>query len=86
MASVKFEREFTHRVDDDTRKTWPMGWSGEVGDDVAKAARKAEAAAYWGEGAAENEAAYQAELEAEAAAAADADKKAGKGKNKELQV
>jgi hypothetical protein len=83
MPNVKFESEFTHQIDDNTRKTWPAEWFGEVSADVAKAARKAGSAIYFGEGAADAEAAFQADLETEAAevaAAATADKKGSKAK------
>lgn len=84
---VRFTGEFTHRIDENTHKTWRESWSGEVSETVAFAARTAGLAVFAGEGAAENEAAYQAEIEALAAAeAAEADKKAGKSKPKDSKV
>ena len=72
MANVRFQDEYTHRIDENTRKTWPVGWSGELNDEVAFAARKAGAAEFIGEGAAEAEAAFQSALVAVAPAPAGA--------------
>ena len=83
MPNVRFQSEFTHQIDENTRKTWPAEWFGEVSADVAKAARKAGSAIFYGEGAADAEAAFQADLAAEAAevaVAATADKKGSKAK------
>ena len=70
MANVRFQDEYTHRIDENTRKTWPVGWSGELNDEVAFAARQSGAAEFIGEGAAQAEAAFQAAIAAPRAAAA----------------
>jgi hypothetical protein len=82
MPNVKFQYEFSHQIDENTRKTWPADWFGEVSADVAKAARKAGSAVFYGEGAADAEAAHQAELEAELLSTA-GDKKGSKSKAQE---
>ena len=38
--AVKFITEYSHQLDDKFRKTWPVGWTGELDDDIAVAARK----------------------------------------------
>ena len=38
MKQRTFIRDFTHDIDESTRKTFPEGWSGEVDDDIAAAA------------------------------------------------
>jgi hypothetical protein len=38
---VRFNREFTKRLDVNKAKTWPQGWSGELDDKIAAEAVKA---------------------------------------------
>jgi hypothetical protein len=49
MATVRFNREYQHKLDKDTTRTWPTGWAGEIADvKIARAAVKAGAAAWIG--------------------------------------
>ncbi len=68
MHAVKVTREHTERLDADTRKTWPQGWSGQLEDGLAYKVRKANAAVFIGENADDAEKAFQLELEQEQAA------------------
>ncbi len=46
--AVNFITEYSHQLDDKFRKTWPVGWTGELDDDIAVAARKFSAIEFTG--------------------------------------
>jgi hypothetical protein len=46
--AVKFITEYSHQLDLKFRKSWPTGWTGELDDDVALAARKVSAVEFTG--------------------------------------
>ena len=80
--AVKFTTDYSHQLDLKFRKSWPVGWTGELDDDIALAARKFDAIEFAGTPAEVEEAeawfaeCLKAEKKAEKAAAAAA-KKAG---------
>ena len=45
MAALKFRKEFRHRENAAAERVYPAGWSGEVPDELAAAARAARALA-----------------------------------------
>jgi hypothetical protein len=46
--AVKFITEYSHQLDAKFRKSWPSGWTGELDDDIAFAARKISAIEFTG--------------------------------------
>jgi hypothetical protein len=90
MKLVKFTAEYSHQINEKVRKSWPAAWpagmeSGEVEDDVAFGARRAEAAQFAGETAEADEAWFAEQLkevEAEEKARAKAAEKAARDRAK----